>query len=120
MSETIQEVAKTAEKQQYTAIRHLKPSSLMKVPINLPFSKEGVPVSTLTPNRVITNAESRGKIDSPANVLFRDYQTRNQMMVETQKEKPVELGGCKGTQYGCCPDGTTSKIDESGSNCRRN
>lgn len=120
ISETIQDVANTVEKQQYTAIRHLKPSSLIKVPINLPFSKEGAPVSTLTPNRVITNTESRGKIDSPANVLFRGQQTRNQMMVETQKNKAEKVGGCKGTRYGCCPDGITSKMNESGSNCRRN
>ena len=28
------------------------------------------------------------------------------------------IGGCAGTRYGCCPsDGTTSKIDDQGSNC---
>ena len=27
------------------------------------------------------------------------------------------VGGCQGTQYGCCPDGVTAKVDSSGSNC---
>ena len=27
------------------------------------------------------------------------------------------IGGCAGTQFGCCPDGTTSKADQQGSNC---
>jgi hypothetical protein len=27
------------------------------------------------------------------------------------------FGGCPVTQYGCCPDGTTAKIDKKGSNC---
>lgn len=27
-------------------------------------------------------------------------------------------GGCAGTRYGCCPDGTTAKENESGTNCR--
>lgn len=29
--------------------------------------------------------------------------------------KPI--GGCSGTQYGCCPNNSTPKIDENGSNC---
>lgn len=27
------------------------------------------------------------------------------------------VGGCKGTHWGCCPNGKTTKIDEAGSNC---
>lgn len=27
------------------------------------------------------------------------------------------IGGCAGTRYGCCYDGTTAKVDYSGSNC---
>ena len=27
------------------------------------------------------------------------------------------IGGCAGTQYGCCPDGKTSKVGVNGSNC---
>jgi hypothetical protein len=27
------------------------------------------------------------------------------------------IGGCAGTVYGCCPDGITSKQDETGTNC---
>jgi len=27
------------------------------------------------------------------------------------------IGGCAGTQYGCCNDGKTSKVDTTGSNC---
>ena len=31
--------------------------------------------------------------------------------------KDKEIGGCAGTQYGCCPDGVTAKKDADGSNC---
>jgi len=31
--------------------------------------------------------------------------------------KPPLIGGCAGTRYGCCPNSTTSKIDQQGSNC---
>ena len=35
--------------------------------------------------------------------------------------KPTPLiGGCVGTQYGCCSDNTTPKIDIYGSNCPSN
>jgi hypothetical protein len=27
------------------------------------------------------------------------------------------VGGCAGTQFGCCPDGKTSKINPLGTNC---
>jgi hypothetical protein len=27
-------------------------------------------------------------------------------------------GGCSGTRYGCCPNGTTAKADAYGTNCR--
>jgi hypothetical protein len=27
------------------------------------------------------------------------------------------IGGCAGTEFGCCPDGSTSKVDQQGSNC---
>ena len=27
------------------------------------------------------------------------------------------VGGCSGTQYGCCSDGVTAKVDQRGSNC---
>lgn len=30
---------------------------------------------------------------------------------------PGWLGGCEGTRWGCCPDGTTPKADPSGWNC---
>ena len=30
-------------------------------------------------------------------------------------QKPI--GGCAGTRYGCCPNNTTPKINEQGSNC---
>jgi hypothetical protein len=31
--------------------------------------------------------------------------------------KNKEIGGCAGTQYGCCPDGVTAKKDADGTNC---
>lgn len=36
------------------------------------------------------------------------------------KQSPPDTttsGSCDSTQYGCCPDGTTGKIDDAGSNC---
>jgi len=29
--------------------------------------------------------------------------------------KPI--GGCAGTQYGCCPNGVTARMNASGTNC---
>jgi hypothetical protein len=29
--------------------------------------------------------------------------------------KPI--GGCAGTRYGCCPNGTTARMDTAGTNC---
>ena len=34
------------------------------------------------------------------------------------KEEPPLIGGCEGTEFGCCPDGKTPKIDEEGTNCK--
>lgn len=31
--------------------------------------------------------------------------------------QPPAIGGCGGTQHGCCDDGSTSKMDAAGSNC---
>lgn len=30
---------------------------------------------------------------------------------------PKPIGGCAGTQYGCCPNNYTPKINQQGSNC---
>uniref|UniRef100_A0A6C0ERV2 CC domain-containing protein n=1 Tax=viral metagenome TaxID=1070528 RepID=A0A6C0ERV2_9ZZZZ len=30
---------------------------------------------------------------------------------------PKPIGGCSGTQYGCCPNNITPKINQQGSNC---
>jgi len=30
---------------------------------------------------------------------------------------PAPIGGCAGTQYGCCPNNRTSKLDHQGTNC---
>ena len=36
------------------------------------------------------------------------------------KPQPQPLvGGCSGTEYGCCPDGRTARINAFGSNCYR-
>jgi hypothetical protein len=31
--------------------------------------------------------------------------------------QPQPIGGCSGTQYGCCPNNITAKVDKIGSNC---
>lgn len=46
---------------------------------------------------------------SPVIIVNRNPQTN------PQPNKPI--GGCSGTQYGCCPDNTTPKADALGSNC---
>lgn len=30
---------------------------------------------------------------------------------------PVVVGGCKGTRYGCCPNGVTPRANVNGTNC---
>lgn len=30
---------------------------------------------------------------------------------------PIQIGGCGGTRWGCCPDGATAKADYMGTNC---
>lgn len=41
--------------------------------------------------------------------------------LENKKKKPKHshkiIGGCKGTRWGCCPDGITPKFDGKGTNC---
>lgn len=48
-------------------------------------------------------------------VLVILYLHFDKIMVLPMKLKP-KLGGCKGTRYGCCPDGTTSR-NKHGTNC---
>lgn len=36
---------------------------------------------------------------------------------QQQQHKQVLVGGCKGTIFGCCPNGITPKINQIGSNC---
>ena len=40
-------------------------------------------------------------------------------IVRPERKIPVKrlIGGCKGTRWGCCPDGVTGKVDPAGSNC---
>ena len=33
-------------------------------------------------------------------------------------EEPVNIGGCAGTRYGCCPNTQIPKLNMIGSNCR--
>lgn len=34
-----------------------------------------------------------------------------------EKRKHSMVGGCGGTEFGCCPDGKTAKVDAKGTNC---
>jgi len=36
---------------------------------------------------------------------------------DSKCNNPIGIGGCDGTEFGCCPDGTTTKRDRVGSNC---
>ena len=40
---------------------------------------------------------------------------------DKKEEKPCcekLIGGCEGTEFGCCPDGITTKMNEEGTNCK--
>ena len=54
------------------------------------------------------------KVDSSIATL--GLQERNKLTIQENPANPPKLGGCKATQYGCCPDGVTAK-NKSGSNC---
>ncbi len=42
----------------------------------------------------------------------------NKIMIPNIKIRPQPIiGGCSGTQYGCCPDGVTARSNWKGSNC---
>ena len=41
--------------------------------------------------------------------------TSTTQVVPVPVKKPI--GGCAGTRYGCCPNGTTPKANYIGSNC---
>ncbi len=41
----------------------------------------------------------------------------NKKSDESQPATSVVVGGCQGTQYGCCPDGRTPRADYFGTNC---
>ena len=43
-----------------------------------------------------------------------DYWYNSYYDLDSEKDS---VGGCKGTQYGCCLDGITTKSDKQGSNC---
>lgn len=42
----------------------------------------------------------------------------NKYPVSQPQPQPVVIGGCAGTRYGCCPNGSTPKMNVIGSNCR--
>ena len=41
----------------------------------------------------------------------------NNIIIVPQPASPAPIGGCAGTQFGCCPNGVDSKINYYGSNC---
>ena len=51
-----------------------------------------------------------------------DIQCKPYYCCEKKEEKPCcheeIIDGCEGTEFGCCPDGKTPKIDEEGTNCK--
>jgi hypothetical protein len=50
-------------------------------------------------------------------VIITPTQTQTQV-VPVPVPVPVKpIGGCAGTRYGCCPNGTTPKTNFLGSNC---
>jgi hypothetical protein len=44
-------------------------------------------------------------------VIHQDY------IPPSPNPSPSVMGGCKGTRYGCCPNGITPRYDPQGSNC---
>ena len=43
--------------------------------------------------------------------------TTTSTVVVRKPNQPTIVGGCAGTQYGCCPNGVTAKANYAGSNC---
>ena len=41
----------------------------------------------------------------------------NNITVVPSPSPSPPVGGCAGTQYGCCPDGITAKMNAYGTNC---
>jgi len=48
-------------------------------------------------------------------VLFVMLFSNHITIITPVPNKPI--GGCAGTRYGCCPNGTTSRINPLGTNC---
>jgi len=43
--------------------------------------------------------------------------TTSTVVVRKPNQPTKVVGGCAGTQYGCCPNGVTAKANYAGSNC---
>lgn len=45
------------------------------------------------------------------------YKKKKRHSPKNEDKEPPLIGGCAGTEFGCCPDGKTTKNDPEGSNC---
>lgn len=50
-------------------------------------------------------------------VIITPTQTQTQVVPVPVPVPKKPIGGCAGTRYGCCPNGTTPKTNFLGSNC---
>ncbi len=50
-------------------------------------------------------------------VIITPTQTQTQVVPVPVPVPKKPIGGCAGTRYGCCPNGTTPKANYLGSNC---
>ena len=50
-------------------------------------------------------------------VIITPTQTQTQVVPVPVPVPKKPIGGCAGTRYGCCPNGTTPKANFLGSNC---
>jgi hypothetical protein len=53
-------------------------------------------------------------------ILAMTMETEWKLLPKKREEvspQSVWIGGCAGTRYGCCPDGLTTRYDQSGTNC---
>ena len=123
--ETVQTITTDYDHKSYTKYyrqRHLKNKSII-------FNKQsGYMVLNNKDYKMKLNREAPSTCCNICNVNVPPYtdpsEYRSDISSDSESESESEsedisgnIGGCSGTEFGCCPDGVTAKIDASGSNC---
>jgi hypothetical protein len=70
-------------------------------------------IVALTITAIVLKSTKTGTYPPPVDSCP-DYWYKSYFDVDSAKNS---VGGCKGSEFGCCLDGTTSKTDANGTNC---